>query len=200
MYKKAETFPIFLTFFQALSTLGHLFLPRQRIERIWGVKAEKRQRQKELRSQKEFLTSLRLRSSRIFTHTHCSTDSSVTYWEPAPGNKAPDCQCLKRQSHLWWEHRTRTGCHYRCAQRAGTTWLLAVRKSRAAYCEAGGQPNDEQMFSTGNSRYLPHAHPYSDSPRVTSASRQGAHGKAGMQFKLVNQAPFLGTDGGQAPP
>jgi len=30
MYKKAETFPILLTFFQALSTLEHLFLPRQK--------------------------------------------------------------------------------------------------------------------------------------------------------------------------
>ena len=81
MYKKAETFPILLMFFQALSTLGHLFLPRQRIERIWGVKAEKRQRQEELRSQREFLTSLRLRSSRMFTHAYCSTDSPVTYQE-----------------------------------------------------------------------------------------------------------------------
>lgn len=70
MYKKAETFPILLSFFQALSTLGHLFLPRQRIERIWGAKAEKRQRQEELRSQREFLTSLCLRRSCMFTHTH----------------------------------------------------------------------------------------------------------------------------------
>lgn len=58
MYKKAETFPILLMFFQALSTLEHLFLPRQKKERIWGMKAEKRQQQEEFKRWKKFLASL----------------------------------------------------------------------------------------------------------------------------------------------
>lgn len=142
MYKKPETFPILLAFFQASSTLGHLFLPRQRIERIWGAKAEKRQWQEQRRSHREFFTSLRP-SSRVFTGAHCSADSPVTYREPAPGNKAPDRQHSKCRSHPRRERPTRTACHYRCAQSAGAIRPLAVRESGAACCEAGGgQPND----------------------------------------------------------
>lgn len=143
--------------FQALSTLGHLFLPRQRIERNRGVKAEKRLWQEELRSQREFLTSLRLRSSRVFTHAHCSTDSPVTYWEPAPGNKAPNCKHSKCQSQPWGKHYMRTGCHYWCAQRAGAIWLLAGHESRAACCKSWrGQPND--MHSARVMRDTSHMH------------------------------------------
>lgn len=41
MYKKAETFPNLLALFQALSTLGHLFLPKQRKEDLGSEGREK---------------------------------------------------------------------------------------------------------------------------------------------------------------
>lgn len=143
MYKKLKHFQFFSPFFQALSTPGHLLLPSQRTERIRGVKAEKRQWQELLRSQTELPTSLCLRSRRTFTRTRCSTDRPVTCWELEPGNKVPNCWHSKCHSHPQWEHHTSTRCHYQCAQRAGAIRLLAIHKSRAAFCEAEGrQPNE----------------------------------------------------------
>lgn len=42
MYKKAETYPILLGFFQALSALGHLFLPRQKNREDLGNEGRKK--------------------------------------------------------------------------------------------------------------------------------------------------------------
>lgn len=79
-------FPILLMFFQALSTLEPLFLPRQNNREDLGNEDREEEQQEELKRWKKFLASLCL-SRPMFTHEGCPTNSSVAYCNQYQGTK-----------------------------------------------------------------------------------------------------------------
>lgn len=54
---------------------------------------------------------------RTFTHTHTAPLTASSPPRNQHRGTKPDCQHSKCQSHPWWEHPMRTGCHYWWAQR-----------------------------------------------------------------------------------
>lgn len=135
MYKKAETFPILLMFFQALSTLEHLFLPRQKNREDLGNEG----REEAAAGRAQEMEKVPCISMPEQTCSHMKVAPPTALSPTVTSTREQSTQLLASKILLLSLMRANkdrvptTDTHI-----ASAVLLLAVSKSRAACCATGG--------------------------------------------------------------